>query len=344
MSFIDEIHQQPEALRALASYLKQNGSDLASKIRDILERVQPTQIIFVGMGSSLYASYIPCTYLCRRGIRAHAYEAFELLSSDHPIIDDHTLLIAVSQSGNSTETVDFCEVYKSYPMITVTNQENGNLARYGDLQLFLQAGDEFCTATKSYTNTVGMLVFLAYALGGAEKAEFDKLYLELNQCADIIASMLSQPDYGEKLTDYFKDQPVLTLVGSGSSYTTTLHSQLVFVEAAREQPLPFTAGQFIHGPLEIINEKFGCILFDFEPNARKKIDDVLEQTEMFGGKTMIFTNRADLESTDRRLVLYFDLENRYLSPAIEVVPMELMVYTIGQRKGTDPGTLHRVHK
>ena len=342
MSFIDEIRQQPGAVRVLAEDLRFGTH--AEQIRALIARVKPTQYIFVGMGSSLFASYITCTYLCRKGIRAFAYEANEMLSSDHPIIDEHTLLIAVSQSGNSMETVAFCERFKNHPMITVTNQEQGNLARYGDVKLFLKAGDEFCTATKSYTNTIAMLVYLGYAIGGAGNDEFDTLLREMLDSADIIEKMNTDPAYGDRLADFISDRTLLTLVGSGSSYATACHGHLVCMEAAKELMIGYTAGQFIHGPLELINDKFASILFDFEPNAHAKVDEVMGLTEKFGGKSLIFTNRVDMPGNSQRLVVPIAFDNRFLAPLIEVIPIELMAYTIGERKNCQPGVLHRVHK
>ena len=342
MSFIGEIHEQPGAVRTLAESLK--SGQTAAQIRELIHRVKPTQYVFAGMGSSLFASYIPCTYLCRKGIRSFAFEANELLSSDNPIIDKNTILIGVSQSGNSMETVAFCDAFQDYPMITVTNRENGNLSRYGDLQLFLKAGEELCTATKSYTNTIAMLVYLGYVLGGASDAELAVLLEEMYASADIIESMIEDPAYGDKLADFLKNRTTLTLVGSGSSYATACHSHLVCMEAAKELMIGYTAGQFIHGPLELINENFASILFDFEPNARTKVDDVMELTEKFGGKSLIFTNRENMPASQQRMVVPIPFENRFLAPLIEVVPMELMAYTIGERKNCQPGVLHRVHK
>lgn len=343
MSFIDEIFEQPVVARRLTDCLVQTHQDTIANIQKLCDRVQPTQFIFVGMGSSLFASEITCTFLRRRGIRAFALEANEFLGFDGPIVDEHTILVAVSQSGNSMETVRFCEKYKNHPMITVTNQEQGNLAKYGDVRLFLKAGDEHFTATKSYTNTVIMLVFLAYALA-KETDKIDVLFDEMYKCADGIESILAEKNLPAQMDDFIGHCTTLSLVGSGASYATAQHGLLVLMEAARMSPLAFTSGQFIHGPVEIIDEDFGCILFDFDPVVREEVNGVIDLIDKFGGRSLIFTNRTDLDSTKNRLVRTFDCQNPFLSSTLEIMPVELLTYAIGQRKGTNPGVLHRVHK
>ena len=310
----------------------------------MIERVRPNQYIFTGMGSSLFASQIPCSYLRRKGIRAFALEANELQALDAAIIDEHTVLIAISQSGNSLETVRFCERYEERPLIIVTNKTSSNLAEYGDVQLFLHAGDEYSTATKSYTNTIAALMYLAYVISGQEQAEFDALFAELNHSADVMEGMLRDMALAEKLADFLTGRSTKTLVGSGASYATVKHGQLIFLEAARELVADYTVGQFSHGPIEVIDDKFVSIMFDFNPAVREGLENVMKLTEQYGGRSLLFTNRRNVESNDQRLIVPIDCEDEFISPLLEVIPMELVVYVMGNRKGYHPGELHRVHK
>ena len=344
MSFFEEMLEQPDCVRNLVYEIKRSNGEKARRIQDMIERVRPNQYIFTGMGSSLFASHIPCSYLRRKGIRAFALEANELQAIDAAIIDEHTVLIAVSQSGNSLETVRFCEKYEERPLIIVTNQESGNLAEYGDVQLFIHAGDEYSTATKSYTNTIVALMYLAYVISGQGQTELDALFAELNRSADVMECMTRDMALAEKLADFLAERPVKTLVGSGASYSTVKHGQLVFLEAARELVANYTVGQFIHGPVEVINDKFVSIMFDFNPAVRKDLENVMQLTEKYCGKTLLFTNRTDIEGNDQRLTVPIDCENEFISPLLEVIPVELLVYVMGNRKGCHPGELHRVHK
>ena len=343
MNFISEIRQQAPALRTLVQYWNDTYTEDTEKIQALLARTTPTQILFVGMGSSLFASEIACTYLRRKGIRAYTLEANECLRFDTPVLDEHTLLVAVSQSGNSMETVRFCEQYRNSPLITVTNQEQGNLAKYGDVKIFLRAGDEHFTATKSYTNTVAALVYLAMQLAG-DTDGLPVLYDEILKCADAIQTMVDDSVLPEKMADFLRETKLLTLVGSGASFATVEHGQLVMLEAARIQSFSYTAGQFIHGPVEVIDSAFGCIVFDFDPAVREETNHVISLTEKFGGRTLVITNRTDLPEIGQRMVLQMNCDNSFLAPLLEIIPIELWVKYTGEKKGYTPGVLHRVHK
>ena len=106
----------------------------------------------------------------------------------------------------------------------------------------------------------------------------------------------------------------------------------------------YTAGQFIHGPVEVIDNEFGCVIFDFDPAVRDETNHVISLTERYGGKTLIFTNRKDLEGSGQRMVLQMNCDNTFLSPLLEIIPIELWVKFSGEKNGYTPGVLHRVHK
>jgi fructoselysine-6-P-deglycase FrlB-like protein len=116
------------------------------------------------------------------------------------------------------------------------------------------------------------------------------------------------------------------------------------LETAHIQSFSYTAGQFIHGPVEVIDPSFGCILFDFDPAVREETDRVLGLTEQFGGKALVMTNRTDLSDTAQRMVLRMDCANPFLAPLLEIIPIELWVLYAGEKMSYTPGVLHRVHK
>ena len=234
MSFIEEIYEQPLVLRGLKKEFRENYFINAGNLKSFLKENTINQIIYTGMGSSLYACYIPCIYLNKQGVKAYVFESNELLHFNKNIIDEQTMIIAVSQSGDSKETVDLCKVLgHSSHTIIITNRMDGQLYQYGDIQFLLYAGSERHTATKTYTNTIAALMFVAYVIAGEKPEAFCKLDIDLEHNAEIIHDLIREEKHMEQLGQFIEESDYIALVGSGSSYCTVNHAELVFLEAGR---------------------------------------------------------------------------------------------------------------
>ena len=137
MRYIDEIKQQPNALRDLARHYFLSPESI-QEIQSQIRQEVFSQIIFVGMGSSLYASYIASDFLREKGIRAFSMECGEFLYHDVSIVDEHTLIVVVSQSGESPEVVELCRehaVKKEWKLAIVTNYPEHTLYHYAQNRL-----------------------------------------------------------------------------------------------------------------------------------------------------------------------------------------------------------------
>lgn len=341
MSFYTEMMEQPAAVkRLLEAFETQEYREQVSNLQEMMRAAAPARFLFAGMGSSLYASYIACSILRRAGIHAYALEARELASFDSPIIDENTILVGVSQSGNSMETVALCEKYRDFPNLAViTNLKTSNLYKYGRAKFHLEAGEEKHTATKSYTNTVLAILYISYVITGKDTAA---LLAEAGKLTDVMEKLLAMPV--EPIADFWKGSTYTALVGSGVSYCTASHAALVMMEAAHVNAAHYSVGQFIHGPIEIINEQFCSIIFDFEPAVRDQLDRVIEYTLKFGGRVLLFTQRKDMPEHECLMTIAVDCENGLLAPLVEILPIETMTLEIGRRAGLCPGDLYRVHK
>lgn len=345
MSFIREISEQPLAMRDLLREFGETYRDETKKLRTFLTDHRIGQILFSGMGSSLYASYIPCNYLNRRGIKAYATESNELMHFGKNIIDDFTLLIAVSQSGSSAETVELCRTLDCADRtLIITNREDGLLYQYGSMHFLLHAGKERHTATKTYTNTIAALLYIAHVIAGEDDRALLGLNAELARCADSMERFIRAGEHVERISQILEESDYIALIGSGTSYCTVSHAELVFLEAGKLVASRYTVGQFTHGPVELIGPDFCAMLFDFEPLVRAKLDEIIGMIEKFGGKIVIFTNRNDLHAGPGATIVRLDCPNPFISPILEIIPVELIVHTIGMRKSCNPGVLRRIKK
>ncbi len=347
MQYIDEIKQQPEALRDLTRhYFIDSGRERA--MRETLKKEAFDQVIFVGMGSSLYAAYTAAGFLREKGVRAFAMECGEFLYHDAGIVDERTLVVAVSQSGKSPEVVGMCREYaakKDWKLAIVTNYPENTLYQYGQYKFLIYAGEEFTTASKTYTNTIAALLYLSCLLADWDESAFQNLYRDLLDAADKMEELIesSVPEI-ESMCESVKERSAIYAVGSGPSYSSASYAEMIMEEAGKIYASRFTCNQFLHGPVELINESFCTVLFDFYEKSRPAVEKIIKLVGENGGSILLITNRKEKYQYEKVHQLYIEFDNPCLSPLVEIIPVELIVNQLGLYKGLKPGRLKWVEK
>jgi len=345
MSFFSEVQQQWEVLNKVVSHYYEGTSAEGEKYKTLLKDKNIKKIVFTGMGSSLFAAYVPCAYLQKKGYHAHAYESCELIRFSDGLIDDTTLIIAVSQSGESRETVAAARFFdERYTVITVTNSTNATLNNYGKLNFPIFAEKEETSANKTYTNTLAVLMYLAYSIANTSSQELETAKNYLNGLSTIMRSGLeSIREKISEITSKMLDIKYIAVIGSGPSYSTACQGELLLIEAIKQYSASFTVNQFMHGPLEIIDGNFGAFVLDFDKGMRDEVDLLIQLVTKFGGKLIIISNR-DIVTNDQIFTVKIDCTDHPLSPVIEMFPIELYLNEMGTRKNIKPGILTRTDK
>ena len=347
-TFLDEIKEQSAALLRLNDEYYAKPPVWLDGIERLLRDKAFDSVIFSGMGSSLFAGHYAAMFLREHGVKATAMESYELQSHGGVLLDEKKLLVAISQSGESEELVDLVQsgVHKG-KLVVVTNYDQSTLSNYGDVKLLIHAGKELTTATKSYTNTLAAVIGLAAALCG-KYTELTPVFNEnINKLASVIDDFIyKRSDEIESIGNMLMNAKWVPLVASGASYVTASHAELVLEEAAKIYCSRFTLGQFIHGPIETIDENLCAIVFDFNPAMRDRVDRVLSACSRFNGSAVLFTNRSDDFSAlyNGVTAVKIEIDDPYFAVIAEIVPIELSVNYAGFKKGLTPGILTRVRK
>jgi len=342
VKFIDEIKQQPDALRTL-SRIYSNNHTPSTELEEKIMKGGFKEFIFTGMGSSYFAGHVSCALLNKNGIKAHAYEIKEFASFAINTINEHTLLFIISQSGSSEETLRLCEILPhTNTSVIITNNENAPLSSYANIKFFLHAGHEYTTSTKTYTNTIATVLHISnIVLKCFNKDVFDFCKLT-NECSDIMQQIIDKG--ADNITRFFSDAQYICLVGGGASYCTVSHSELLVEEVAKMYSTRYLPAQFLHGPVEFIDEAFCAIIFDFSEETRIETERVIDNILTYGGKVCVITNRDINNNNPRFLSVKLDIVNEYYAPLVEVMPVELFVNQIALERGLSPGILTRIRK
>jgi glutamine---fructose-6-phosphate transaminase (isomerizing) len=214
-----------------------------------IHEMHPRRIIFTGMGSSLFAAYPAYLHLLQHGVAAIWVELSELFHYTSGQIGSDTLLIVVSQSGETIEAVRLIQERKPAALLTITNTSDSTLARAARWVIDTGAGPEASVATKTYATALLALTILAERITGTSPRE-------------LAASMKPAIQAAQQVADHIEEQIAvlpaiwhmpgpITLVGRGPALATALSGGLLLKETAKVPSEAMSSAQFRHGPIEI---------------------------------------------------------------------------------------------
>jgi len=256
---MEEILQQPEALSLVRKYYASPGA-IPLNFRKKLGISRETLVVFTGMGSSLHAAYPAQAWLTAMGYRALVWEAAELLHHHLKVLGPKTLLVVVSQSGETVEVRRLLEVLpKSINIVAVTNVENSHLARQGNMLLPMMAGVQAAVSTKTYTCAVAVLMYLAFAITGEVHRPLSHALMHAIDAQEKILER--HDDLMLPTLEFFNHPPYVALLSRGADMASAYQGSLMLKEVARLAAEPMTAAQFRHGPIEIINPSHIYVIF-----------------------------------------------------------------------------------
>ncbi|WP_049985957.1 glutamine--fructose-6-phosphate transaminase (isomerizing) [Halobellus rufus] len=268
-----EIDEQPVSLRQTVDGRIENG-------RSVLSEFPPgslsdvDEVIFVACGTSYHAGMYGCTLLRRRGIPATAVPANEFAHEPMPL-SDRTLVIAVTQSGETADTLASLRAAEESPARTlaVTNVVGSTAAREADDALFIRAGPEIgVAATKTFSSQVAAIALLADQLeaSGAGRpdrradpaqsndrdshdasADTEGSISELDTLPDLVETVVNDGGAARLATQYSEADSYF-FIGRGVGYPVALEGALKFKEITYEHAEGFAAGELKHGPLALV--------------------------------------------------------------------------------------------
>ncbi|KPL12829.1 MAG: hypothetical protein AMS26_16175 [Bacteroides sp. SM23_62] len=339
--FLDEILEQPAALKdTLVFYESGAGKELLQKAIDLYTDNQITGILLTGMGSSFFTSYLASCLLNAYGIRASAVNASELLHYHYSLIRENTLLVCVSQSGESYEVVELLQkLPDDIPCLAVTNEASSTLAEMGGEVLLSKAGHEEMTSTKSYVSIALVKLIFSWALAGkwpgTKKAEIRQL---IHHIDELLASHQTwMPGINRFLGEY----DYIEMIGRGPSYASVLQGALMFKEAVRNPAGGSLGGEFRHGPMEMVREGFRAVVFAPRGNTFDQSLKMAKDIAYFNGRVMIITNTVLDLSEPNIHIFRINVDDEYLFTIGSIIPLQFMVNSRAIELGRKPGYFTR---
>ena len=329
---LEEIRQQPAALeRTLAAARGQ-----IEQLRAQFARNPPRLIVLAARGTSdnaaQFGRYL-LEILTGIPVALAAPSIFTLYGASLALKD--SLLIAISQSGESTDTNLVLERAREQGALTIgiTNEPGSTLARIADQAFLVQAErEQSVAATKTYTGQLMMLYLMAYALGG--RLELDQLARlpELAECA-----LTLEPEIAGRAARYrFMDHAVV--VGRGLNYASAFEFALKLMETCYVVAERFSSADFAHGPIAMVERSFPSFLFTPTGVTWPGMRDMLERLNQLQAETLIITDQSNREAREfhqRAMVVPCEIDELF-TPIPYIVPAQILAACLADEKGVNP--------
>ena len=327
-AYLRDLLDQPESLSATLASLHTR-----KPLREIANKLQRSRfhcIVLTGMGSSFHALHPTNVDLIRHGLIAMMVETSELVHYKRQLLDPKTLIIAVSQSGQSAEVVRLLQINRrKSTIIAVTNTADSPLARNANATLLTQAGNEFSVSCKTYVTTLMALRWLTDLLCGCD---LRRTHRELGEASPLVRNYLKTwKDHTLALDGLFAGTRNLFLLGRGASLAAVGAGALVVKESDHFPAEGMSSAAFRHGPFEMIGREIFVLVFAGDRKTldlnRRLVEDIREQ----GGRTELVGE--DTEHASLRL----PVAAAAIHPILEILPVQMITLALAAQAGREPG-------
>ena len=353
---LKEIMEQPEALRRAISPRIKDGRVIFDDLKLPVEKMREfTRIFIVACGSSYHVGMIGkynLEHLLRRNVEVVL--ASEFRYSD-PIVDDKSLVIVISQSGETLDTMAALREAKKRGgyILSIVNVVGSSIARESDDVLYTWAGPEIAVATtKAYSTQLAVLdmIGLAFgeALGTVKKEEYDEAVAELQKLPEKMEQFLASesceaiPKYASQ---YFNHNSVF-FIGRNLDYALGLEGSLKLKEISYIHSEAYASGELKHGTISLIEDGTLVIaLGTYAPLFDKAMSNVVEVKARGADVLALATesHRGEMAKTVENVITIPDTAQMLL-PSLGVVPLQLLAYYIALQRGCDIDTPRNLAK
>lgn len=340
---LKEIYEQPVAIReTIGSRLKTGEISVFNDLdisKNYLKSIN--KIYIVACGTAMHAGLIGKTViekLCRIPVEVDIASEFRYRD---PLVDEKTLCIYISQSGETADTIAALRLAKSKKAKTlaISNVIGSSITREADYTVYTHAGPEIAVAsTKAYTSQVVLItilgIYFAELLESCEKNFLESLKLEILNLPSKVESILENANKIKEFANKVYTQKDMFFLGRGNDYNVALEGSLKLKEISYIHSEAYAAGELKHGPIALIENGVTVIGIVTDKHLVEKSISNIQEVITRGARTLIITNQS-LPNISFDCVINIPVTNELLSPALSVVPLQLLSYYISKNKGLD---------
>ncbi len=338
-----EIAEQPQALRAtLMDRRRADGTFTFDEMRvSDGELKEVRRVVLVAAGTSFHAALV-----AKYAIEKWARLSVDVeISSEYryrdPVVEIGTLVIGVSQSGETIDTIQACREAKlrGARVIGISNIVDASLARESDAVLYTRAGLEVSVAsTKAFVAQVAVLELLALHLaqlrGTLELGVIDELFTQLTSVADHVATVLSRTDRITLVANELRNTHDFFYLGRNVGFPTALEGALKLKELTYLHAEGYAAGELKHGPLALIEPGVVVVAVVTDASLHEKILSNLAEVKARGASVVaIASDDDDVIDAVADYVLRVPSTDPLLAPIVDIIPLQQFAYAMARGLG-----------
>ena len=341
---LKEINEQPTAITATVSPRVEDGMpDL--RIPQLTDEVLRSigTVHLVGCGTAMHAGMVgkaAIETLAR--VPAEVDIASEFRYRD-PILNPNDLVIIISQSGETSDTLAALKLAKSrgVPVLAIVNVVGSSIARAADYVLYTYAGPEIAVAsTKAYMVQLCVLYLfalrLAYARGRLSEAETRRYTAQLLRAPEIIKARLADCEQIKYLASRYMNTQSCFFIGRGFDYSLSLEGSLKLKEISYVHSDAYAAGELKHGTISLITDGVPVIALATQKQVYEKTISNAKETRSRGARVLLFTTKnAVVPEGVADAVIRLDEYEDLLMPLQLIVPLQLFAYYMAVLRGCD---------
>ncbi|MGU9957743.1 MAG: glutamine--fructose-6-phosphate transaminase (isomerizing) [Arenicellales bacterium WSBS_2016_MAG_OTU3] len=303
---------------------------------------QTTRVQIIACGTSYHAGMVAKYWFETHGVPCDIEIASEFRSRAH-VVDPNTLVVTISQSGETIDTL--CALGDAKKLgfknaLTVCNVPESAMVRQSDLSLITHAGPEIGVAsTKAFTTQLTALLLLVIALGrrrGMDEAAEARIVKELRTLPNKVEQALKLNDPIQALSEQFADKQHALFLGRGQHYPIAMEGALKLKEISYIHAEAYAAGELKHGPLALVDANMPVIAVAPNNELLEKLKGNIHEVRARGGRMLVFADpNAGIVEEDGLQVLEVAPVDNLIAPIIYTIPLQLLSYHVAVIKGTD---------
>ncbi|MEM8939671.1 MAG: glutamine--fructose-6-phosphate transaminase (isomerizing) [Bacteroidota bacterium] len=343
---LKEIFEQPKSIAdCMRGRLNiESGTLTLGGIRNYAKAlVNADRIIIVACGTSWHAGLVAeyvFEELCRIPVEVEYASEFRYRN---PVIKEGDILIAISQSGETADTLAAIELAKSKGAIVlgVVNVVGSSISRTTHEGAYLHAGPEIGVAsTKAFTAQLTVLYMIALRIanqkGAITEDKYYELLTDLSRIPKKVGAALKSNQKVEEISELFKEAPNFLYLGRGYNFPVALEGALKLKEISYIHAEGYPAAEMKHGPIALIDEKMPVVFIATKDSSYEKIVSNIQEVKARKGVVIAIVTEGDLVIPKlANFTIEIPSTHESLMPLIAVIPLQLLSYHIAVRRGAN---------
>jgi len=341
---LKEIYEQPRSIRDCmrGRIYPRTGKVQLGGIKEYKEKLKNVdRIIIVACGTSWHAGLVG-EYLIEEYARVPVeVEYASEFRYRNPIITEKDLVIAISQSGETADTMAAIELAKEKgaTIFGICNVVGASIPRTTHAGVYTHAGPEIGVAsTKAFTAQVTVLTLIAFYIaqqrGTITESKLIEYLTELNQIPELVEKTLKVNDHVKKIAARFKDSTNCLFLGRGSSFPVALEGALKLKEISYIHAEGYPAAEMKHGPIALIDDAMPVIFIATKNSSYEKVVSNIQEVKARGGHVIAIVSEGDVDVKEMaEYVIEIPLTSEAFVPLLATIPLQLLAYHIAVMRG-----------